>query len=120
MKFTSLLFLKTKEKGNELLHLGPWISVSSHWRSLAGLGNRGGVGGRIPAPRADGGEGDQGDEQEEDERNLGVSSVGAGMAGAGGSAESSGRRRRLAAAAAVWWPWATVNGSRSTSGRQGS
>ena len=28
-------FLKTKEKGNELLHLGPWISVSSHGRSLA-------------------------------------------------------------------------------------
>ena len=27
-EFTSLLFLKTKEKGNELLHLGPWNSVS--------------------------------------------------------------------------------------------
>ena len=76
------------------------------------------MGGRIRAPRADGGEGDQGDEQEEDERDLGVSSVGARMAGVGGSAESSGRWRRLAAA--VWWPWATVNGSRSTSGRQGS
>ena len=120
MEFTSLLFLKTKEKGKEILHLDPWTSISSHGRSLAGLGNRGGAGGRIPAPRVDGGEGDQGDEQEEDERNLGVSSVGARMAGVGGSAESSGRRRRLAAAAAVWWPWATVNGSRSTSGRQGS
>jgi len=27
MEFTSLLFLKTKEKGNELLHLGPWNFV---------------------------------------------------------------------------------------------
>src|SRR6185312_9074218 len=35
MEFTSLLFLKTKEKGNELLHLGPWISISSHGRPLA-------------------------------------------------------------------------------------
>ena len=94
MEFTSLLFLKTKEKGKEILHLDPWTSISSHWRSLAGLENRGEAGGRIPAPRADGGEGDQGDEQEEDERNLGVSLVGARMAGVGGSAESSGRRRR--------------------------
>ena len=77
MEFTNLLFLKTKEKGKEILHLDPWTSISSHWRSLAGLENRGEAGGRIPAPRADGGEGDQGDEQEEDERNLGVSSVGA-------------------------------------------
>ena len=35
MEFTILLFLKIKEKGNELLHLGPWVSVSSHGRSLA-------------------------------------------------------------------------------------
>ena len=26
---------ETKEKGNKRLHLGPWISVSSHGRSLA-------------------------------------------------------------------------------------
>ena len=38
MEFTSLLFLKTKEKGKEILHLDPWISVSSPRRSLAGLG----------------------------------------------------------------------------------
>ena len=38
MEFTSFLFLKTKEKGNKLLHLGPWISISSQRRSLAGLG----------------------------------------------------------------------------------
>ena len=37
MEFTSLLFLKTKEKGNKLLHLGLWVSVSSHGRSLAEL-----------------------------------------------------------------------------------
>ena len=43
MEFTSLLFLKTKEKGNELLHLGPWISVSSHGRSLAELDRTGEV-----------------------------------------------------------------------------
>ena len=30
MEFTSLLFLKTKEKGNELLHISPWKFVSSH------------------------------------------------------------------------------------------
>ena len=41
MEFTNLLFLKTKEKGNELLHLGPWISVSSHGRSLAELDRTG-------------------------------------------------------------------------------
>ena len=41
MEFTILLFLKTKEKGNELLHLGPWISVSSHGRSLAELDRTG-------------------------------------------------------------------------------
>src|SRR6185312_5181937 len=41
MEFTNLLFLKTKEKGNELLHLGLWISVSSHGRSLAELDRTG-------------------------------------------------------------------------------
>ena len=35
MEFTSFLFFKIKEKGNELLHLGPWVSVSSQGRSLA-------------------------------------------------------------------------------------
>ena len=35
MEFTSLMFLKTKEKGNELLHLDPWTSISSHGRFLA-------------------------------------------------------------------------------------
>ena len=41
MEFTSLLFLKTKEKGNELLHLGPWVYVSSHGRPLAELDRTG-------------------------------------------------------------------------------
>ena len=41
MELTSLLFLKTKEKGNELLHLGPWVSVSSHGRPLAELDRTG-------------------------------------------------------------------------------
>ena len=41
MEFTNLLFFKTKEKGNELLHLGPWISVSSHGMSLAELDRTG-------------------------------------------------------------------------------
>ena len=57
MEFTSLLFLKTKEKGNELLHLGPWISVSSHMRSMAELDRTGGSGGRFPARRGTGGGG---------------------------------------------------------------
>ena len=37
MEFTSLLFLKTKEKGNKLLHIGP---CSSNWRSLADIGEQ--------------------------------------------------------------------------------
>ena len=41
MEFISLLFLKTKEKGNKLLHLGPRISVSSRGRSLAELDRTG-------------------------------------------------------------------------------
>ena len=41
MEFRSLLFLKTKEKGNELLHLGPRVSVSSHGRPLAELDRTG-------------------------------------------------------------------------------
>ena len=61
MESTNLLFLKTKEKGNELLHLGPWISISSHRGSLAGFETGEAAGGRIPAPRVDGGEGKQGE-----------------------------------------------------------
>ena len=52
------------------------------------------AGGRNPAPVVTGGEGPVGERQDESERNLGVGSVGAGVAGAGGAAESSGRR---------WW-----------------
>ena len=37
MEFTSLLFLKTKEKGKEILHLDPWTSISSHRGSLVGV-----------------------------------------------------------------------------------
>ena len=49
--------------------------------------------GRIPVIPVAGGEGPVGEWQEESERNLGVGSVGVGVAGAGGAAESSGR----------WW-----------------
>ena len=52
------------------------------------------AGGRNPATVVAGGEGPVGERQEESERNLGVGSVGAGVTGAGGAAESSGRR---------WW-----------------
>ena len=93
MEFTSLLFLKTKEKGNELLHLGPWISVSSHRGSLAGLGNRGGAGGRNPAWGLTGGVGEVGEKLHGVERNSGMGSVGARDGRSGGSAKSSGRRR---------------------------
>ena len=61
MEFTSLLFLKTKGKENELLHLGSWISISSHRGSLAGFETGEAAGARIPAPRVDGGEGKQGE-----------------------------------------------------------
>ena len=44
MEFTILLFLKTKEKENELLHLGPWNLFSSNWRSLADIGEQRRVG----------------------------------------------------------------------------
>ena len=44
MEFTSLLFFKTKEKGNELLHLGPWKFVSSQRGSLADIGEQRRVG----------------------------------------------------------------------------
>ena len=47
MEFTSLLFLKTKEKENELLHLGPWISISSHGRPLAEGTEQGRVSGAV-------------------------------------------------------------------------
>ena len=38
MEFTSLLFLKTKEKGNELLHQAPGTLFSFNPRSLVGPG----------------------------------------------------------------------------------
>ena len=57
MEFTSLLFLKTKEKGNELLHLGPWISISSHGSPLAEGTEQGGAVLGFPASRLAGGEG---------------------------------------------------------------
>ena len=78
------------------------------------------AGGRNPAPAAAGGEGPVGERQEESERNLGVGSVGSGVTGAGGAAESSGRQWRRAAAATVRWSWATASGSGSTGGGQGS
>jgi hypothetical protein len=52
------------------------------------------AGGRNPAPVVTGGEGLVGERQEESERNLGVGSIGAGVAGTGGAAESSARRWR--------------------------
>ena len=59
MEFTSLLFLKTKEKGNKLLLLGPWKFVSSQGRSLADgtEQNRGGAVLGFSASRLAGGEG---------------------------------------------------------------
>ena len=50
--------------------------------------------GRIPVIPVAGGEGPVGEWQEESKRNLGVSSVGAGVTGTGGAAESSARRWR--------------------------
>ena len=57
-----------------------------------------------------------GEKQEEGELYLGVASVRAGMIGAGGSAENSGRRWRGAVAAVVRRAWAAASGSGSTSG----
>ena len=120
MEFTSLLFLKTKEKGKEILHLDPWTSISSHRGSLAGLRNRGGADGRNPVWRRTGGVGKMGEKLHGVERNSGMGSVGARDGRSGGSAKSSGRRRRFAAAAVVWWSGATARGSGSTGGGQGS
>jgi len=120
MEFTSLLYLKTKEKGKEILHLDPWTSISSHRGSLAGLRNRGGADGRNPAWRRTGGVGKMGEKLHGVERNSVMGSVGARDGRSGGSAKSSGRRRRFAAAAVVWWSGATARGSGSTGGGQGS
>ena len=57
-----------------------------------------------------------GEKQEESELYLGMASVGAGMAGAGGAAERGGRRRTGPAAAAFRRAWASASGSGSTSG----
>ena len=78
------------------------------------------AGGRNPAPAAADGEGPVGERQEESERNLGVGSVGAGVTGTGGAAESSSRRWRRVAAEAVRRSWTAVSGSGSFSGRRGS
>ena len=43
-EFTSLLVLKTKEKENANLHLGPWKFVSSQRGSLADIGEQRRVG----------------------------------------------------------------------------
>ena len=90
MEFTSLLFLKTKEKGNELLHLGPWTSISSHRGSLAGLGNRGGVGGRFPARFGPGGEGEVGEKVEGARAHLWVVVWGLEVVCSGGATASGG------------------------------
>ena len=43
------------------IQITPWTFLNFNPRSLAGVWNRGGAGGRIPAPRVDGGEGKQGE-----------------------------------------------------------
>jgi len=90
MEFTSLLFLKTKEKGNELLHLGPWISVSSQGRSLADGQHRGGSGGRFPARFGPGGEGEVGEKVEGARAHLWVVVWGLGVVCRGGATASGG------------------------------
>ena len=102
MEFTSLLFLKTKEKGNELLHLGPWISISSHGRPLAEGTEQGRVSGAVfrrgEAPEV----GEKvGEKEEGTEPHLWVSSVRGEEARGGGSTEQGGRRWWSSAAAPV-------------------
>ena len=89
MEFTSLLFLKTKGKENELLHLGPWISVSSHWRSLAD-GTGAGSGGRFPARFGPGGEGEVGEKVEGARAHLWVVVWGLEVVCSGGATASGG------------------------------
>ena len=101
MEFTSLLFLKTKEKGNELLHLGPWVSVSSHGRPLAEGTEQGGSTAPFPARFGPGGEGKVGEKGEGARAHLPVVSVGVEVACGGLSAGAGGRRRPCTAAAAL-------------------
>ena len=96
-----MLFWKQKKK-KELFAQRPLEEVfSSQIGPWPDFGAEEVAGGRNPAPAAAGGEGPGGEKQEESERDLEVSSVGAGVTGAGGAAESSGRQGRRAAAATV-------------------
>ena len=63
--------------------IGPWPDIRAGEAA----------GGRNLAWGLTGGGEEVGEKQEESELYLGMASVGAGMAGAGGSAKSSGRRR---------------------------
>jgi len=83
------------------------------------LRNRGGTGGRNPAWGLTGGGEEVGEKQEESELYLGMASVGAGMAGAGGATERGGRRWTGLAAAAFRRAWASASGSGSTNGGWG-
>ena len=89
-----MLFLKTKEKENELLHLGPW-NVLGACKYAPGRRNRGGrtQGGRrrrFPATRLAGGEGYGVEELEGVGSYLGVVSIESGTAGGGLAAEGGG------------------------------
>ena len=101
MEFTSLPFLKTKEKENKLLHLGPWVSVSSHGRPLAEGTERGGSTAPFPARFGPGGEGEVGEKDEGARAHPPVVSFGAEVACGGLSAGAGGRRRPCAAAVAL-------------------
>ena len=60
-----MLFLKTKEKENDILHLGPWNDLGLADRPLAGARNRGGGGGPFPGKGARRRRGEVGEELED-------------------------------------------------------
>ena len=102
MEFTSLLFFKTKEKGNELLYLGPWkfwflqLEVPGGYRQ-----NRGPTTAGFPACLLAGGKGDVGEKGEGVEAHLWVVSGLGEVLGGSGSTEQGGRRWWSSTAAAL-------------------
>ena len=79
--------MKTKEKENEILHLGPWNFCNRSNQALRQTGSRRGAVGRIPASSVAGGEGEVGEQLEEVKSYLGVGRIGVGDGRRGGVVE---------------------------------
>src|SRR6185312_12899274 len=107
------VFFKTKEKGNDNLHLSPWNVLGLTDKPLAGAGTEeaaAGVsrpGGGSPVA----GMASRGESSPSSTCGWVMSST--GMAGAGAPVAHRERRRRLQRAAVLRWPGGVVEGSGS-------